>query len=156
MTCRPWNFHAPSLPPEVEVHIKETYSYTPCPQDIDPTGLNGELLHHLWQPGPHLDHFWLDTFPKKLHEELRYISRGSSGSNQPTDDDNAGWGIRVIEGVNWQAVACLALVILFISAGLAIVYSALTHDVGGGFGMAAFLGILPALSIAILQLRPNT
>ena len=143
---RPWNFQSPSFPPEVEVKVKKTYHYFPCPVDVDPTGLNGELLHCLWKPGPHLDRFWLDFFPKKLKEALQYAS------SKP--EMNTGWGIHVVEGVNWAAVTYLAFVLVSISAVLGIVYSAVAHDVGGGFGMAAFLGALPALGIAVLQLRP--
>jgi len=146
MDIRPWNFYSPSLPPEVEVRINKTYHYDPCPVDVDPTGLSGELLHCLWKPGPHLDRFWLDLFPKKLKESLHYVS------SKP--EVNSGWGIHVVEGLNWASVTFLGLVLVSISAILGIIYSAVTHDVGAAFGMSAFFGVLPALGIASLQLRP--
>ena len=146
MDIRPWNFSSPSLPPEVEVRVNKTYLYEPCPADVDPTGLSGELLHCLWKPGPHLDRFWLNLFPKKLKEALHYMS-----SKQ---EDNKGWGIHIVEGLNWASVTFLGLILVGISAVLGIVYSAVTHDVGAAFSISAFLGVLPALGIASLQLRP--
>lgn len=146
MDIRPWNFHSPSLPPEAEVRVKKTHHYDPCPVDVDPTGLNGELLHCLWKPGPHLDRFWLNLFPKKLEEILHYVS------SKP--EVNIGWGIHVVKGVNWASVASLGFVLVIISMLLGVVYSAITHDVGAAFSISAFLVVLPALGIALLQLRP--
>ena len=60
--------------------------------DVDPTGLNRELLHCLWQPGPHLDRFWLNVSPKKLNEALHYVS------SKP--EAHIGWGIHIAEGVD--------------------------------------------------------
>ena len=146
MDIRPWNFHSPSLPPETEVRVKKTYHYDPCPTEVDPTGLNGELLHCLWKPGPHLDRFWLNLLPKKLRETLHYVSSKA--------DVNTGWGIRVVEGINWASITLLGFILVSSSAILGIVYSAITHDVGAAFTMSAFLCVLPALGITLLQLRP--
>jgi hypothetical protein len=146
MDIRPWNFHSPSLPPEAEVRVKKTYHYDPCPTYEDPTGFNEELLHCPWKPGPHLDRFWLEFFPKKLKEPLQYVS------SKP--EMNTGWGIRVVECINWASVICLAVILVGTSIVLGTVYSTVTHDVGEGFGIAAFLGTLPALGIALLHLRP--
>jgi hypothetical protein len=143
---RPWNFQSPSFPPEAEVKVKKTYHYEPCPHlDVNPESLNETLLHDLLEPGPHTDHFWLNLFPKKLGEKLEYV--------ESNPDATTGWGVRVVEGVNWTSVIFLVLVLIGINAVLGIVYSAATHDVGGGFSMAAFLSVPPALGIALLQLR---
>ncbi|KIX01181.1 uncharacterized protein Z518_08906 [Rhinocladiella mackenziei CBS 650.93] len=67
---------------------------------------------------------------------------------------NTGWGIRVVEGVNWGSVTYLGLIQVSFSAVAGVVYSAVTHDVGGGFSIAAFLGMLPTLGILLVQLKP--
>jgi hypothetical protein len=46
----------------------------------------------------------------------------------------------------------IAFILVSVSGILGIVYSTVTHDVGGAFGMAAFLSALSALSMAVLQL----
>ncbi|KAJ9616857.1 hypothetical protein H2200_000577 [Cladophialophora chaetospira] len=147
MDIRPWNFHSPSLPPETEVKVKKTYHYNPCPAEVDPTGLNSELLHCLWKPGPHLDRFWLDFFPKKLKEALWYAS------SKP--EVNTGWGVRIVEGTNWASVTLLALVLFSFSAILGIICSVITHDIGAAFSISAFVAVLPTLGVTLLQLRPN-
>jgi hypothetical protein len=146
MNVRPWNIRSPNFPPEAEVHVKKTYHYVPCPAEVDPAGLNGELLHCLLKSGPHLDRFWLNYFPKKLKEMLQYSSS--------LPEVNTGWGIQIVEGINWPTVTLLIFVLTASSSLLGILYSAFTADVGGGFGMATFVATLPALGLVTLQLMP--
>ena len=147
MDVRPWNFRSPDLPPEVEVIDKKTYHYAPCPIGGNPNELNREVIHSLLQPDkPHLDRFWLDLFPKKLKEQLLY----KTGSTEMC----SGWGIHIVEGVNKLTVVLLAIALLGISGVLGIVYTVVTRDASSGFAIATFVGLLPALGLAALQLMP--
>jgi hypothetical protein len=114
---------------------------------VDPNGLNGELLHALLKPGQHLQDFWLQIFPKRLDEAMNFVPK--------IPNLNIGWGIRIIDGVNWESVTFVAMILLSFSAGIGIVYSAIAHDVGAAFTIAAFLGIWPGLGVTLLQLRPT-
>jgi hypothetical protein len=145
MDIRPWNFHAPEVPPPEEVQIERTYDYVPCPMSIDPSGLNDEKLHSLFKTGQHFDRFWLDFFPKRLKDELQYT--------RSRPEVNMSWGIHIVEGVNWERVSMLSLVLYLMGTVFAIVYIAITHDTGGGFSMGAFLSALPGLGILVLQLK---
>jgi hypothetical protein len=146
LTVQPWHFSSPSLPPESEVKVKKSYHYHPCPQeDVDLTCLRGAILHSLLKPGPHLDEFWLNRFPKKLREGLIYRSG--------LVDGNVGWGIHIVQGPNAALIAWLALVVTTTSGLLGIGYSVVRKDPGGGFGMASWILALLALSIAYLELK---
>ena len=112
--------------------MKKTYDYRPCPQDeFEITSLDDDLLHPLLEPGPQLDHYWLDTFPKELNEALEY----RSGS----PDTSTGWGIRIVDGLNWALVLWLALAVIAFSGVLGVIYSVVKKDPGGGFTMAGYL-----------------
>ena len=147
MDVRPWNFRSPDLPPEIEVINKRTYHYAPCPIEGNPNELNREVVHSLLQPDkPHLDRFWLDLFPKKLKEQLLY----NTGSTEMC----SGWGIHIVEGVNRLTVVLLAIALLGVSGVLGTTYTVITHDASSGFAIATFVGLLPALGLAALQLMP--
>lgn len=67
-TFEPWNFRSPSLPPEVEVRVKKTYHYDdePCPRWMSIQQVLTENCSTVYgNPGPHLDRFWLNVFPKE-------------------------------------------------------------------------------------------
>jgi hypothetical protein len=146
--CQPWHFVSPAFPPETEVKVKKTYDYRPCPQDeFEITNLDDVLLHSLLESGPHLDHYWLDMFPKKLHETLEY----RSGS----PDANTGWGIRIVDGLNWIIILRLSLAVVAFSGILGLIYSIVKKDPGGGFTMAGYLVTLIFLGFAYLQAKPT-
>jgi hypothetical protein len=144
--CQPWHFVSPAFPPEPEVKVKKTYDYRPCPQDeFEITSLDHVLLHSLLEPGPHLDHYWLDMFPKKLQEILEYRT-GSPNAN-------IGWGIRIVDGPDWAVVLWLALAVMSFSGVLGVIYSIVKKDPGGGFTMAGFLVTLIFVGFAYLQAK---
>ena len=60
----------------------------------------------------------------------------------------------LLKAFNWPTVTLLTFVLAATGSLLGISYSALTADVGGGFGMATFVATLPALELATLQLMP--
>lgn len=91
-------------------------------------------LAHLLKPGPHLDTFWVSTFPKKLSEELRRPAG--------TEQSVVGWGIRINERLNWTVVMLgILTILLLISIGVGV-YSATTSDNSSAFGFGAFLAAL--------------
>ncbi len=88
-----------SVPPEDEVLKHRNYKYSPCPIDIEDPLLKVQFIHELLRPGPHLDGFWIETFPKKPKGRLEYVS-----GQRPV-----GWGIYVKEGYNWFALFGIVL-----------------------------------------------
>lgn len=94
-------------------------------------------LAHLLKPGPHLDKFWLNTFPKKLHQELQ--------RHPGTDHDVVGWGIRVNESLNWSIILLGLLILLVITGIGVIIYSVFKSDDSAAFGLGAFLMALVAV-----------
>lgn len=145
---QPWHFSSPSVPPEPEVKVKKSYHYHPCPQDeVDLTSLRDAMLHSLLKPGPHLDEFWLNRFPKKLREGLVYRSGLADG--------NAGWGIHIVYGPNAVLIVWLALVVVTLSGALGIIYSVVREDPGGGFGMASWMVAWLTCAVTCLQLKPR-
>ena len=148
MMVQPWYFSSPSIPPEPEVKVKKTYHYQPCPQDdVDLTGLRESMMHSLLNPGPHLDNFWLDRFPKKLREGLVYRSGRA--------EENTGWGIHIVQGPNAALRAWLILVVTIAGGLLGIVYSVVCKDTGGGFGIASWVIAVLALTVKYLELKPR-
>lgn len=95
-----------------------------------------EFLHiplpHLLKPGPHVDKFWITTFPKKLNEQLV--------RNPGTDGQKViGWGIRINEELNWRCVLLLLIVVLFVTGIGVVTYAMVTSDDSSAFGMGAYL-----------------
>ncbi|KAM5341256.1 hypothetical protein ACJ41O_015365 [Fusarium nematophilum] len=84
--------------------------------------------------GPHLDTFWITTFPKKLSEELR---RPAGGGQRVI-----GWGIRVNESLNWSLILFSILIIFLLTTVGVIIYSTATSDSSSAFGLGAFLAAL--------------
>lgn len=132
-----------SLPPREEVEVKQNYHYAPCPPDVrDDQTLGLPFLHVLLEPGNHLDDFWTNYVPKKLRQELQY-QRGGPG---PV----IGWGVHVVEGPNWCAVAVLAVVFVVMSLGLALACSLATGDVSGAFTVGSFVLAAETLIVTLV------
>jgi hypothetical protein len=94
-----------------------------------------EFLHiplpHLLKPGPHVDKFWITTFPKKLNEQLV--------RNPGTDGQRViGWDIRINEELNWRCVLLLLIVVLFVTGIGVVTYAMMTSDDSSAFGMGAY------------------
>ncbi|KAF4628716.1 hypothetical protein G7Y89_g9432 [Cudoniella acicularis] len=116
----------PSIPPHTEVHAKR-YDYSPLDLPLPPITSNS-FLHYLSNPScTSLTRTsrWLGCLPKRLEEQLLSKCR----SCEP-DTIVSGWGIHIEEGVNEEALAILALLVLGLSALLGVAYSART---GGCF-----------------------
>ncbi|KAM6506305.1 hypothetical protein FSOLCH5_013295 [Fusarium solani] len=109
----------PDIPSEEEVLHKRTYEYRPVP-------LNVRILqipaHELLKPGPHLDCFWRNRFPKKLKSMLLWDEQA----------DCLGWGIHITEDWNKPLATLLALLVILAFGIFVILYGVLAKDWGTG------------------------
>jgi hypothetical protein len=128
-----------ALPPEAEVKQLKNYDYTPCPPDIEDPLLQNQFIHELLKPGPHLDNYWITTFPKKLKGRLEYIS-----GQRPV-----GWGIIINEGINWFVLLFGVLVILLATGFVVVIYAAFTKDVSSATGIGAYLVAILSLVVTV-------
>lgn len=128
------------LPPQEEVDLKN-YHYAPCPADVQNPVLRLPYLHVLLEPGNHLDDFWTNRTPKKLRQELKYQIGGSPA---------IGWGVHIVEGPNWNALAVLTTIFVISSLVLALVYSLAMNDVSTGFTMGSFLLAAQTLVVTLV------
>lgn len=76
-----------------------------------------------------MNDFWTKRTPKKLMQMLNY----------PSPDPVIGWGVHIVEGPNWHALAVLIIIFGVLSLAISLIYSAVTSDVSSGFAMGAFL-----------------
>ncbi|KAK7915253.1 hypothetical protein PG985_012956 [Apiospora marii] len=116
-------------PSVAEVDAKR-YIYEPVPmEDVE---LAEIPLSHLLKPDPHMDRFWITTFPKKMGEEL---------PRRPGDHGQRviGWGVRVNEALDWRYIILLVLVIPSLIGIIVVAYAAVTSDVSSASGLGAFL-----------------
>ncbi len=113
------------------------YLYMPCPLDVEI--IPKPIIHELLKPGPHLDGFWLRTFPKKLRDPLQYQSRRQI----------FGWGIHIDEGVNWPVVLPCAMTVLVLAGLLVVLYGILKGDWSSAAGLGAYLVSLLAFAVTI-------
>lgn len=58
--------------------------------------------------------------------------------NYPSPDPVIGWGVHIVEGPNWHALAVLIIIFSVLSLATSLIYSAVTSDVSSGFAMGAF------------------
>lgn len=129
------------LPPREEVEVKHNYHYAPCPPDVQDQTLGLPFLHVLLEPGNHLDDFWTNHIPKKLKNELEYKSG---------PDPVIGWGVHIVEGPNWHALAALSVVFVAASLVLALVYSFVTSDVSSAFTVGSFVLAAETLVVTLV------
>ena len=64
-----------------------------------------------------------------------------------------GWAIHIEEGINGEALACVALFIMLLSAAVGVGYSAMTRDVSSGFAIAGYIATVMGLVITMLYFR---
>ncbi|KAH8731586.1 hypothetical protein GQ44DRAFT_333772 [Phaeosphaeriaceae sp. PMI808] len=117
-----------SLPPEIEVKQLKNYDYHPCPPDIEEPLLQNQFMHELFKPGPHLDGYWTESFPKKLKDQLNYIS-----GQRPV-----GWGIIINEGINWPILWFGVLFTLILTGIVVLACAMRTGDVSSAAGLGAY------------------
>ena len=111
--------------------------------EIEEPLLRDQFIHELLSPGPHFDGYWTRTFPKKLKEELKYIS----------GQQCFGWGVHIIEGSNWFAITSLMFILVLLSGILSVLYSVLRKDVAAGFAIGAYCVTTVTLAVTVGYLR---
>jgi hypothetical protein len=116
----------PDIPGEKEVLYKRTYEYRPVPLNVKVLQIPA---HELLTPGPHLNCFWRDRFPKKLKTMLLWDEQA----------DCLGWGIHVTEGWNRPLANLLALLIMLSFGAFVTLYGILAKDWGTGATIGSFL-----------------
>ena len=90
--------------------------------------------------------FWLDALPKKLGKELEYQKRPIC----------VGWGVHIVETLNWVPLFLLATIFVILSVLFAILYSALKADISGGFTVGAYALTTLMLMLMTWQLKSQS
>jgi hypothetical protein len=129
-----------AIPSEAEM-ATEGYAYRPCPLKPPPIPAN-IFLHHLSNPGPHTRLLWGNRIPQKLHRSILQITT--------PDDLVIGWGVHIIEGLNWLAIFACALAGLLVSGIVATAWAIARDDVQGGFGIGAWLTSVEAILVMLV------
>ncbi|CZR67625.1 uncharacterized protein PAC_17524 [Phialocephala subalpina] len=115
------------LPPESRA---EEYAFDTT-ETLPPIG-PGRLMH-LWNSPKHPDgtgRTCLSRFPKRRKERL-YVSSGGMPAK--------GWGICLVEGIDWVWIWLLVFVIVLIGSFVfAIAFSVLDHDIQSAFSIASY------------------
>lgn len=99
----------------------------------------------------HTSDFWTKRTPKKLVQMLSY----------PSPEPVIGWGVHIVEGPNWHALAVLIIIFGVLSLAISLLYSAVTSDVSSGFALGAFfiaaetMMVTWVLAVATTSLRYN-
>jgi len=128
------------IPPESS---KDDYRYRPIPAElIPPVGPNH--LMHLYEHPEHAedDYTCLDRIPKKLREKL-YL--------RPNRGTGLGWGIHLVEGLDWIKVWIFGSAGLLLSILFGLTWSIVRADVQGGFGITACMMVLFVFTVGIVQ-----
>jgi hypothetical protein len=139
----------PSIPPKEEV-IAKRYDYSPLDLPLPPITSNS-FLHYLEHPECESlvrTSRWLSCLPKRLEEQLISRRRCSEPNVIVT-----GWGIHLEEGLNEEALACIAFIILVCSGLAGFTYSLKMEDVSGGFTVAGYIATVLGVGISILCFR---
>ena len=121
------------------MHLGDPDNYSPCPPDIEDPLLHNQFIHELLKPGPHLDNYWIATFPKKLKCRLEYA----------TGTRPIGWGIIIHEGINLVLILFGVFAILIATGLVVIVYGALTKDVSAAAGIGAYLVAILSIMVTL-------
>ena len=126
-----------SYPPPMEVK-DQRYHYTPCPINLNPPICANVFLHAFFNPGAHTLRFWLNRLPKKLKHEL--VSNIELTTSTELDEPRIGWGIHIIEGLNWFLVTCMVICLLIFTGIFAVGWTVLRHaSLQEGFGVGQYL-----------------
>ncbi|KAM5342881.1 hypothetical protein ACJ41O_013847 [Fusarium nematophilum] len=116
----------PEIPDEKEVLQKKTYEYQPVPLNVRVLQIPA---HELLRPGPHLNCFWRNRFPKKRRNMLLWDEQSEC----------LGWGIHIVEDWNKPLANFLALLTVM-SLGLFVtVYGIVVGDWATGATIGSFL-----------------
>ena len=128
----------PSLPPPVEVTSKR-YKYDPCPFEPGELPMPDHMFFHLFHhPTGHQSGRWMNRLPKKFRESIF----------AQTAQNPVGWGIHILESVNYVLVFIIVFAGLIVSGLFAILWASLRQDVQGGFAIGAYIATVQAALMA--------
>ena len=135
----------PGLSPPSEV-TSQRYHYKPCPLSDDEVPMPDHLFYHFfYHPSGHSRAGWIHRLPKKLHESIF----------NNTDEFPVGWGIHIIESLDWCVVLTLVLTGLIISGVIAIVWASVTKDVQSAFAIGGYFATAQAVWMGALYFKWN-
>lgn len=150
--------------PSVKQVYNMEYSYRPCPLDIGPYPIDPSIfMHWFLDPGDHADDpsMAVERLPKKLHSSLEddmmtMGNIGNSGNTAGGSGPPIGWGIYIVEGLNWARIQVGVLVLLLATFPLSVIWSSTKEDVQGGMGIGQYLIalIVAVLSVSLFGFTP--
>jgi hypothetical protein len=119
--------------------------YSPCRDFLTDPPIGSNLLLHFFE-NPH-EAFEIpllyNTVPKKLKTKLQICQIQKTAS---------GWGLHLVEGLNWTKMWTLGLIGLFVSSVFGICWSiARQHNVQEGFAITACLMIFITFSAGAIR-----
>ncbi|KAK5164362.1 uncharacterized protein LTR77_010058 [Saxophila tyrrhenica] len=113
-----------------------SYSFDPMP--MDEPSIDSRTFNHYFHK-PHLcdkSRIWITRLPQ-LHGASFYWS---------TERLKKGWGLEIVEERNWMILACVNLIILLLSGGLAAISACVLHDNPTGVAIGTWLTTVQALA----------
>lgn len=115
------NILAEDCPPVDSGYIPVKDSFATFPP------ISSNIMIHLYENPDHADISKLLTsrIPKKLDSELQIC---------PIKRYGHGWGLELVDGLNWKKVWVVGFIGLVLSCAFGILWSVLRHDVQGGLG----------------------
>jgi hypothetical protein len=137
------------IPPPGEVHALR-YHYYECPLKPLPPMDHRAFLHFFREQGKHASakrSLFLNRLPKKVGESIL----------AQDDEENLrlGWGVYIVEGLNWPVISWCMFGILLLSFIVSICYALLMKTQESGFGIGQWLVavLTAALTALCIQLR---
>ncbi|KAL8692509.1 MAG: hypothetical protein Q9218_002484 [Villophora microphyllina] len=118
-----------SLPTEKDVLKSREWEFCPCPCPLKapPPIPTNVFLHLINSKRTHPRGTWLRRLPKKLNRSIQQSCEVPHAGLEAL-----GWGIHIVEGLNWQAVVLLYCVLALVGLAVAVTYSVLKADVQAG------------------------
>ncbi|MCJ1300976.1 hypothetical protein MMC08_003775 [Hypocenomyce scalaris] len=128
----------PDLPPPS--HKAE---YCPCSNSTEPPIGENLLMHYYHHPHDADDALvWFDRIPKKLHRRVHL------DDNRRTD---VGWGVHLIEGLDWSKLWALGLIGLLLSLLFGVLWSVFAGSIQNGFAVAGCIMTVLTCALGMAQ-----
>jgi len=91
---------------------------------------------------------WLRCLPKRLGDQL-----GQQRLARDPDDEVAGWGIHIDEGLNEEVAALICMLVLLISGIVGVSYATAMKDPSAGFAIAGWIVAAASTGVTVLYFR---
>lgn len=142
------NFEPDSIPPVKELY-NGRYAYIPCPPDIGKYPMHPHVfMHSLLEPGDHTGSVAVERLPKKMHVILEH--KGN------LLDLPVGWGIYIVEGLNWGLIRIVVASAIVVTLGLTLGWCVGMRDVQGGAGIGSYAATIVAISLSVSVIGRKT